>query len=153
VGGWLVLPDQDLRIPWTATIRDSAAATVPVRAELSTNVLEPVAGPGAFAGALSLSIGGSGDEESGALGLAAVQKLEVRLVDASGKDHGVLGGLHQALPGIYTFGITGVDAHGTRMKAGRWQLHVRYVPAADPHGAWRDGPTATFAVRAPKRAK
>ena len=76
----------------------------------------------------------------------------MRLVDARGKDHGVLGGLHHALPGIYTFGLTGVDAAGTRMKAGRWQLHVRYVPASDPDGAWREGPTATFAVQAVKRA-
>ncbi|MCW2921871.1 MAG: peptidase and in, kexin, sedolisin [Thermoleophilia bacterium] len=152
VGGWLVLPDQGIRIPWSATIRDAKAATVPLRAELTSQVLKPVAGPGAFASSLALSIGGAGTGDDEALGLAAVQKLEVRLVDARGRDHGVLGGLNHALPGIYTFGLTGVDATGQRMKAGRWQLHVRYVPASDPDGAWREGPTATFAVQAIKRA-
>ena len=152
VGGWLVLPDQGIRIPWSATVRDAKAATVPLRAELTNQVLKPVAGPGAFASSLALSIGGASDAGEEALGLAAVQKLEVRLVDARGKDHGVLGGLHHALPGIYTFGLTGVDATGQRMKAGRWQLQVRYVPASDPDGAWREGPTSTFAVQAVRRA-
>ncbi len=152
VGGWLVLPDQGIRVPWSATVRDAKAATVPLRAELTNQVLKPVAGPGAFASSLALSIGGAAGDRGDGLGLAAVQKLEVRLVDARGKDHGALGGLHHALPGIYTFGLTGVDAAGTRLKAGRWQLHVRYVPASDPDGAWREGPTAAFAVQAVRRA-
>jgi hypothetical protein len=144
VGGWLVLPDQKLRIPWTATIRDAGAATVPLRATMSARTLRPVAGPGAFAGSLQLAIGGAA--EGGALGLAAVERLEVRLVDAAGKDRGAIGGLDQALPGIYTFGLTGVDAAGDALRPGAWQLHLRYVPASDPDGAWRTGPTATFAV-------
>lgn len=150
VGGWLVLPEQGIRVPWSATVRDRAAATVPLRATLSERTLRPVAGPGAFAGSLTLAIGGEGDDE--ALGLSAVERLEVRLVDSTGKDRGVLGGLHQALPGIYTFGLTGVDGDGKRLKPGGWQLRVRYVPATDPDGAWREGPTTTFAVaRAAKR--
>jgi hypothetical protein len=151
VGGWLVLPDHDLRIPWSATIRDASATTVPLRTELSTRTLRPVAGPGAFASTLTLSIGG--DSDDGSLGLAAVQRLEVRLVDASGKDRGAIGGLDQALPGIYTFGLTGIGPDGKRLRAGVWQLKVRYVPAADPDGEWRDGPIATIAVQAAPRAK
>jgi hypothetical protein len=143
VGGWLVLEDAKLRVPWTATIRDSSAETVPLRAELSARTLRPVAGPGAFAGSLEVKVGGSGGD---GLGLAAVERLEVRLVDARGRDRGAIGGLEQALPGIYTFGITGVDAHGERLSAGVWQLRLRYVPATDPDGAWREGPTATFAM-------
>lgn len=148
VGGWLVLPDQGIRVPWSATVRDRSAGTVPLRATLSSRTLRPVAGPGAFAGSLSVAIGG-GSGAAEALGVAAVERLEVRLLDADGKDRGVLGGLHQALPGIYTFGITGVDRAGKRLEAGSWQLRVRYVPASDPDGAWRAGPTTTFSVARP----
>ena len=88
-----------------------------------------------------------------ALGLAAVQRLEVRLIDARGKDRGAIGGLDHALPGIYTFGLTGVDADGARLKAGAWKLRVRYVPAADPDGAWRAGPESVVRVLAPRRAR
>jgi hypothetical protein len=151
VGGWLVLPDQGLRVPWTATVRDAASTTVPLRTSLTSRVLRPVAGPGAFASTLTLSIGGDADE-SGSLGLAAVQRLDVRLIDAKGRDRGSVGGLHHALPGIYTFGITGVDAAGKRLAAGAWQLQVRYVPAADPDGVWRTGPSATFAMQ-PRAAR
>ena len=99
----------------------------------------------------TLAIGGR--DAGDALGLAAVEKLELRLIGSDGKPHGVLGGLNQALPGVYTFGITGVDARGERLKPGAWQLQVRYVPASDPDGAWRTGPTATFAIAGQSRAK
>lgn len=148
IGGWLVLPDQQLRVPWTATVRDAAALTVPLRATMSTRTLQPVAGPGAFAGSLQLAIGG--DAKDGSLGLAAVERLEVRLIDSTGTDRGVIGGLDQALPGIYTFGLTGIGPNEKALRAGPWQLSVRYVPASDPGGAWRTGPTATFAVQAAK---
>ena len=145
VGGWLLLPDQGLKVPWSATVRDAAAQRVAIDAELSDRTLRQAAGPGAFAGTLQLSIGGSGASD-GSLGLAAIERLEVRLIDKAGKDRGVVGGLHQALPGIYTFGLTGVDPAGDRLAPGAWQLKVRYVPASDPDGAWREGPTATFAM-------
>lgn len=151
VGGWLVLPVQGIRIPWSATVGDAAAATVPIKAELTNAVLKPVAGPGAFASTLTLKVGG--DTGAGGLGIAALQKLEIRLVDAAGKDRGAVGGLEQALPGVYTFGLTGVDAAGKRLKAGDWKLQVRYVPAADPDGEWRDGPASQITVKAAKRAR
>lgn len=151
VGGWLVLPDLGMRIPWSATVRDAARTTVPMRAELTNGILEPIAGPGVFASTLTLSIGGNRDGDS--LGLAAVQRLEVRLVDAKGRDRGAIGGLDQALPGIYTFGVSGIGRDGKRLAAGAWQLRVRYVPAADPDGDWREGPSATIAVRAARRAR
>ena len=151
VGGWLLLPDQELKVPWSVTVRDAATQTVPIRATLSQRTLKPVAGPGAYAGSLELAIGGR--DAGDALGLAAVEKLELRLIGSDGKPHGVLGGLNQALPGVYTFGITGVDARGERLKPGAWQLQVRYVPASDPDGAWRTGPTATFAIAGQSRAK
>jgi hypothetical protein len=151
VGGWLVLPDQDIRVPWTATSGDAAAAKVPLRTSLTTATLRPSAGPGAFASTLSLAIGGH--DGDGALGIAAVQQLEVRLVDASGKDHGVVGGLDQALPGVYTFGLTGIGPNGTALRAGAWTLRIRYVPAADPAGDWRPGPEVTLHVEAARRAK
>jgi hypothetical protein len=144
VGGWLVLPDEGVRIPWTATVRDAAALQVPMRTSLSSEVLRPAAGPGAFASSLELAIGGAA--EGGSLGIAAVQRVEVRLVDPRGKDRGPIGGLDHALPGIYTFGITGVDRSGQRLGPGAWTLRVRYVPAGDPDGAWRSGPSTTFRV-------
>ncbi|MCW2926486.1 MAG: hypothetical protein JWM86_454 [Thermoleophilia bacterium] len=152
VGGWLVLPEHGIRIPWTATIRDAARATVPVHVQLSRRVLAKAEGAGAFGGTLTVAIGGSGAD--GALGLAAVQRLDVRLVDASGKDHGSIGGLDQALPGVYTFGIAGIDPKGKALGSGAWQLRVRYVPAADPDGTWRTGPVATIVVpKAPRPAR
>lgn len=152
VGGWLVLPDLGLRIPWSATIRDVEASRTAIRADLTSRTLAPVAGPGAFASTLSLAIGGNGGGED-ALGLAAVQRLEVRIVDAKGRDRGSIGGLDQALPGIYTFGLTGVDPRGKRLAAGEWTLQVRYVPASDPDGKWREGPATTVVVERAKRAR
>jgi hypothetical protein len=151
VGGWLVLPDLGMRIPWSATVRDAAKTKVPMRAELTTDTLKPIAGPGVFASTLTISIGG--DHDGDALGLAAVQRLEVRLIDAKGKDRGAIGGLDQALPGIYTFGLSGIGNDGKRLAAGDWTLQVRYVPAADPDGDWREGPSAQITVQAARRAK
>ncbi len=151
VGGWLVLDGGKLRIPWTATIRDSAAQIVPLRAELSSRTLRRVAGPNAYSGTLQLRIGGEGNGDR--LGLSAIERLEVRLFDATGKDHGTIGALTQALPGVYTFGISGVDNAGKQLAPGVWQLKVRYVPATDPDGAWREGPSATFAMAAARAAK
>ncbi|MCW2924139.1 MAG: putative peptidase family protein [Thermoleophilia bacterium] len=152
VGGWLVLPDNGIRIPWSATVRDPAAAATPVTADVSTHALQPVAGPGAWASTLTLAIGGASHGDD-ALGLAAVQRLEVRLVDASGKDHGAIGGLDQALPGVYSFGLAGVDPTGKRLARGTWTLQVRYVPASDPTGEWRDGPSTTVTVTPARPAK
>jgi len=150
VGGWLVLPDLDIRIPWTLTVRDFVAATVPLDAQLSSDTLQAVAGPGAFASNLTIGIGGDASN-AGALGLAAVQRLEVRIFDAAGKDHGSIGGLDQALPGVYNFGLTGVGADGKRLQAGAWELRLRYVPATDPSGEWRTGPVLPISVEpAPK---
>jgi hypothetical protein len=151
VGGWLVLPELGIRVPWTATIGDAAAATVPLRASVTTDTIRPIAGPGAFASTLSLAIGGH--DGDGALGIAAVQRLELRLVDAAGKDHGVVGGLDQALPGVYTFGLSGVGPDGSALKAGKWTLRVRYVPAADPSGEWRTGPDVALQVEAARHAR
>ncbi|MCW2955719.1 MAG: peptidase, partial [Thermoleophilia bacterium] len=148
VGGWLVLPDHDIRIPWTATVRDAASATVPMRTSVSERVLKPVAGPGAFASTFEIRIGGTAT--GGGLGLAAVQRLEVRLFDAKGRDRGIVGGLDQALPGVYGFGLTGVGPNGKRLGAGSWELRVRYVPAADPSGEWRAGPVEQVTIAARK---
>ncbi|MCZ4496190.1 MAG: minor extracellular protease VpR [Thermoleophilia bacterium] len=144
VGGWLVLPDHDIRIPWTVTVRDAATSEVPISTKLSAAVLKPVSGPGAFASTLDVGIGGA--STGGSLGLGAVQRLEVRLFDASGQDHGLIGGLDQALPGVYSFGLTGIGPNGKRLGAGTWQLRVRYVPAADPVGEWRVGPIESITV-------
>lgn len=150
IGGWLVMPDLKLRIPWTATIRDSSAVKVPMRARVTNELLKPAAGPGAFASSLELAIGGT--SKAGSLGISGIEHLEVRLVDSRGKQRGVIGGLDQVLPGIYLFGITGVDAGGRALAAGRWTLQVRYVPAQDPDGAWRLGPSSVIRV-APKKRK
>lgn len=146
LGGWLVLPDLGVRVPWTATIRDAAKATVPLRADLTSPTLRPAIGPGAFASTLRLSIGGGDGSKTDSLSLAAVQKLELRLVDPAGKDRGLVGGLDTALPGIYDFGLTGVGPDGAALKPGAWEIHVRYVPASDPAGEWRSGPVAKVAV-------
>lgn len=145
VGGWLVIPELGMRVPWTATVRTAAAQRVPVTTKLSTPVIKRVYAAGGFASMLTVSIGGS-RASGGALGLDAVQRLDVRLVTAGGKDLGSVGGLDAALPGVYTFGITGRGPDGERLKAGDYELRVRYVPASDPTGAWRMGPVEPITV-------
>lgn len=151
VGGWLVLPDLDLRIPWSATVRDPARAAVPLWADLTNRTLRRVARPGTFASTMTLAVGGSAD--GGSLGIEAIDRLELRLLDARGRDRGSVGGLDHALPGVYTFGIAGVGADGKRLRPGSWSLRVRYVPATDPDGAWRSGPLMQIRVAAPRAAR
>jgi hypothetical protein len=110
-------------------------------------VIRRVFGPGAFASVLTIGIGGSGASED-ALGLDAVQRLEVHLFSAAGNDLGAIGGLDAALPGVYTFGITGRGVNDVRLKPGAYELRVRYIPAADPTGAFRDGPVTQVTVTA-----
>jgi hypothetical protein len=145
-GGWLVLPDLGVRVPWTASVVDASKLTVPMRATLSNTVLKPVFGPGAYASTLTLGIGGQANAGTGALALDAAQRVQLRLVDATGKDRGVVGGLDTALPGVYEFGLTTLGADGKHLAAGAWKLQVRYVPAGDPTGAWRTGPAVDFTV-------
>ncbi|MCW2972107.1 MAG: serine protease, partial [Thermoleophilia bacterium] len=150
VGGWLVLPDLGVRIPWTATVRDASTTTVPVRTALTSSTIKRVFGPGAFASTLTVTIGG--DAQGEGLGIDAVQQLEVHLFSAAGKDLGSVAGLDAALPGVYSFGVTGRGPDGARLKPGSYELRVRYVPASDPTGTWRDGPVEPITVTGLKLA-
>ncbi|MBC7460986.1 MAG: S8 family serine peptidase [Thermoleophilia bacterium] len=144
VGGWLVLPDLGVRIPWTAVVRDASTATVPVRTALTSSTIKRVFGPGAFASTLTVTIGGAAQGEG--LGIDAVQRLEVHLFTAAGTDLGSVGGLDAALPGVYSFGVTGRGPDNARLKPGAYELRLRYIPASDPTGVWRDGPVEPITV-------
>lgn len=151
VGGWLVLPEQGIRVPWSATIRDTVAPPVPISFELTSDELRPVSGPGAFAATMTIAVGGD-DAGAGRLGLGAVQRLEVRLVDAAGRDSGLVGAFDEMLPGVYTIGLTGTDTAGTRIAPGSWTLQVRSVSALDPDGSWQAGPSRSVTVTAARSA-
>lgn len=146
-----MLPEQGIRVPWSATIRDTVAPPVPISFELTSDELRPVSGPGAFAATMTIAVGGD-DAGAGRLGLGAVQRLEVRLVDAAGRDSGLVGAFDEMLPGVYTIGLTGTDTAGTRIAPGSWTLQVRSVSALDPDGSWQAGPSRSVTVTAARSA-
>lgn len=143
-GGWIVVKELGIRIPWSVTVDDAATRRVPIVAKLDEATLRPSTNPGAFGSRLQLSIGGVAGGSG--LGLDAVQQLEVRLVDAKGRDRGAVGGLDLALPGVYTFGVTGIAPNGKPLGAGEFDLRVRYVSAAAPEGTWTSGPSVHFTI-------
>jgi hypothetical protein len=150
VGGWLVIEDSGIRIPWSATIRDNAATTSPISLSLDRVTMPARAGRFTYPSTLSVGIGGT--PSAGTLGLAGVERFELQLYDATNKLRGRVGVLDHALPGVYTVGVAPRDAQGKPLKAGAYTLRARYVPATDADGAWRSAGSVTFTVTAPRRS-
>ena len=57
--------------------------------------------------------------------------LALRLRRADGESLGVLAQLRDLLPGLYSFGLTGRDAKGDTLEAGRYRLSLTAYPAGD----------------------
>jgi subtilisin family serine protease len=60
-----------------------------------------------------------------------VERLDIELWTQDGKRIGVVARLRDLLPGRYTFGITGRDPGGQRLKAGAYRLRLLAFPAGD----------------------
>ena len=60
-----------------------------------------------------------------------VQRLDIELWTQDGKRIGVLARLRDLLPGRYSFGITGRDPGGQRLKTGGYRLRLLAFPAGD----------------------
>lgn len=147
IGGWLVLSEQGIHIPWTAVISKRDNTIVPMRAELSKSQIRPAVGPGAIATTMRLSIGASSSGvDDDALAISAVDKLDLVLLNSLGKEVGVIGSLDAVLPGVYDFGITARDTLGKKLKPGKWQIAVRYVSANTSDKALKQGPVLSFQV-------
>jgi subtilisin family serine protease len=65
----------------------------------------------------------AGNEE-----IQPVERLEVELWTATGRRMGVLARLRNVLPGHYSFGITGRDPGGGRLRAGSYRLQLVATP-------------------------
>ena len=57
-----------------------------------------------------------------------MSRLDIELWTSSGKRIGVIARQRNLLPGRYTFGITGRDPGGQRLKAGPYRLRVLAFP-------------------------
>jgi hypothetical protein len=60
-----------------------------------------------------------------------VERLDIELWTQEGKRIGVVARLRDLLPGRYTFGITGRDPGGQRLRAGAYRLRLLAFPAGD----------------------
>jgi hypothetical protein len=60
-----------------------------------------------------------------------VALLSLELRRANGERLGVLARLHDLLPGLYSFGLTGRDAKGDTLRPGRYRLRLTAYPTGD----------------------
>jgi minor extracellular serine protease Vpr len=143
-GGWIFDADETVRIPWTLVVRSPAQPEVPIK--LTVDDASPARDrtAGARLGTLRVQVGGM--PESGSLGLTGVQHLQLRLRDMAGRDRGTMAELRWVLPGVYTFGISGVGPGGAPLRRGTYFVDVRYTTSLVPAAPWSYGPTAPFRV-------
>ncbi len=124
-GGWIIDRDSGVRIPWTAVVGDPNHLP-PVRAAVDDPVIEPAARRDEYPTKLHVSIG---SDRSGGASVEGAAAIRVVLVDASGKEHGEIGRVDEALTGLYDFGISGLGSDGKPLAAGTWTVRVDAVPA------------------------
>jgi hypothetical protein len=72
-----------------------------------------------------------------------VERLDIELWTQGGKRIGVVARLRDLLPGRYSFGITGRDPGGQRLKTGVYRLRLLAFPAGDGLATTR---SLTFAI-------
>lgn len=63
--------------------------------------------------------------------IVPVGRLELELFDAKGQRLGLLARLRDLLPGRHSFGLTGRDAEGNELEAGRYRLRLTAWPTGD----------------------
>ena len=142
--GWIIDDTHDVRVPWLVVVRSAHDMSVPISATFTPADTAGDSGPGAREGVMQIGIGGT--PVGGSLGIAGVQRLEIEMYDSKGRSLGVVGRLNWALPGVYSFGVSGRDSDGMPLARGDYRLDVRYVASLTPGAPWRMGPSATVSV-------
>ncbi|MGH3131211.1 MAG: hypothetical protein ACRDNX_10375, partial [Gaiellaceae bacterium] len=112
-----------LRIPF-------AVAFAPLRTELLAGI-ELSAGqfkPSDTAPAVLSLLAGRVRSDGAAEEVQPVERLDIELYTGDGKRIGVIARQRNLLPGRYTFGLTGRDPGGQRLKKGRYRLRIVAIP-------------------------
>ncbi|HEV8602737.1 MAG TPA: S8 family serine peptidase [Gaiellaceae bacterium] len=123
IGGELVLKTDgggQVRVPWLVAftpLRHGLLEAV----ELSTHAFEPSDSAPAVLSFQAGRILEGGQVEP-------VARLDLELRRANGERLGALARLRDLLPGLYSFGLTGRDAEGDTLEAGRYRLRLTAYP-------------------------
>jgi hypothetical protein len=108
---------EPLRIPWSLVVP-------PGRSLLPQARIDPVAFRPSDVEPAVLQVRAGAVVDSTGLQILPASRLDVLLYTAGGKFVGVLARLRDLLPGTYSFGITGRDAKGRRLKPGRYEVRL-----------------------------
>jgi subtilisin family serine protease len=109
---------QTLRVPWAVTFRHYVGSLLQ-RVRLHKTTFEPSDTSPAL-----LEIQAGRLVADGGIQVLPVSRLDILLYDASGRFIGLLSRLRDLLPGSYSFGITGRDPGGQKLKPGRYELRL-----------------------------
>ncbi len=107
-----------LRVPWAVTFRHYGGSLL-ARVRLRDAKFEPSDSAPAV-----LEIQAGRLVADGVVQVQPVSRLDVLLYDASGRFIGLLARVRNLLPGSYSFGITGRDPGGQKLKPGRYELRL-----------------------------
>jgi Subtilase family len=128
-----------LRVPWAIVTAPVDPALIGA-AQLSSASFKPSdASP-------SVLLAELGRVENGGEGVSVepLTRLDIHLLDAKGRDLGLLARVRDVLPGRYAFGLTGRGPNGRVLHAGRYTLRLLAFPAA---GGRAVGRSVVFTTR------
>jgi hypothetical protein len=121
-----------LRVPWTVVLEPPPTDLIG-EVQLSARAFVPSdVKPAVLAARV-----GTIERSRGRDAVEPVLRLDVILRDADGRSLGLLARLRDVLPGRYAFGLTGRNADGRVLPAGRYSLRLVAWPAAGGPAAAR----------------
>ncbi|HET7856971.1 MAG TPA: S8 family serine peptidase [Gaiellaceae bacterium] len=115
-----------LRVPWLVSFRPRLRTLI---GDVQLSVKKFKASDTAPA-VLSFRAGGLARTSRG-VQIVPVGRLDLTLVGPRGERLGVLARLRDLLPGVQSFGLTGRDGEGKRLKPGRYRLKLTAWPTGD----------------------
>lgn len=133
------LAGRELRVPWaivTAPVQPGLIGPV----QLSAKTIKP----SDVSPAVALVQLGRVETGSNGISLQPVLRLDIRLLDGSRHDLGLLARLRDVLPGRYVFGLTGRGPNSGVLPPGRYWLRLLAYPAAGGPAVTRSVP---FTIR------
>jgi subtilisin family serine protease len=126
-GGSLVVAPEGgraLRVPWAVAFRPNRQPLIS-RAALSRRSFTP-----SDVKPVLLSFQAGGLQQTGGVAeIQPVSRLDLRLIGPDGQSLGVIARLRGMLPGRYTFGLTGRDPQGSRLRPGSYRVQLVAWPA------------------------
>lgn len=115
-----------LRVPWLVSFRPRVRTLI---GDVRLSVKKFKASDSAPA-VLSFRAGGLARTSRG-MQIVPVGRLDLTLVGPGGERLGVLARLRDLLPGVQSFGLTGRDGEGERLKPGHYKLKLTAWPTGD----------------------